>query len=118
MHQLSLHPDDYSFFKELKVDRFAKFGLDVHACSQWKPKNPATIAQASHLAVSHIFRIPLPFNKHIESAAELVASELSSVFGMVLRDIAVDRVQPVFENHGRPLAVLLRHLKFSHIDWN
>ena len=119
MHALSLHTDEFEYFKELKIARFEQFGLDhevINKCRNWMPRIQSTIAaqffRSSSSNSVHLIRIVVPYTSFMSAGIYAVVKEIENTWNLLLKNILGEiRVQLAFCNAGAPLYVALRNMK-------
>ena len=114
MHRLSLHAEDFEWFKRIKLDRFTEFGISelvLKSCADWIPLAGSQISKQCFVprVVTRGVRCVLPYHGGLYRGLPALAHEIGESWNLMLRNCNFESALNLgFKNSGLPLGIVLR----------
>ena len=119
MRKLSLHDDEFEFFKNVKIARFMEFGLSsdvVQRCREWQPKINFAIA-SSLCSQSSVQRVPScrlvgPYHETLRHGMiDVLAGIQSNINISMANVVGIHNLMLGWRNSPPPLFLVLRRMR-------
>jgi hypothetical protein len=118
MHDLSQDFPTFRFFRDLKLARFAQYGVPLETiakCRKWTPAKPRQTLESRPCNISNaergLFRIVVPYHRALGTILPAVMNRVSSKLRLMLAPVWPEsrnlQIQIAWSNHGKTLSALL-----------